>query len=308
MHNVPRIRKSRNSFKLKPKNQFPKLIHSKIDINNLSNPPMAYTHGIKLPIRSKLSIPSKSVSNNSIPDRPLPLWIRKITKFEIFCTSKELMSLTVQTKTEKHYRSAGNEFYGWLKNQQQINPNLPDLKILLNTFAILQLDKLIYTFLTDKFNATQVRGGTLHNNACGILYCLACDYGVAISCGSLNGVSKICKGADGKLKQVFGEHRIGKYPLLNPMIEAMLPHATPKEQFAIMTAQRFCLRSQHYCHNRNKKVKNPKPFIKRCDFHFIPNIRNPRAVSISTSHDKNNPNLEHMERVVYCTCGKSNWT
>ena len=73
-----------------------------------------------------------------------------------------------------------------------------------------------------------------------------------------------------------------------------------------MTAQRFCLRSQHYCHNRNKNIKNPKPFIQRAN--FIPNMRNPRAVSIATSHDKNNPNLEHMERVVYCTCGKSRWT
>ena len=31
-------------------------------------------------------------------------------------------------------------------------------------------------------------------------------------------------------------------------------------------------------------------------------------MSITTSHDKNNPHLEHMERVVYCCCDVTNWT
>ena len=184
------------------------MIHVPLKLNNLPTPPMANARGIKIPISTPFAPPIKKSdklkSINPMPDRPLPLWIRKITKFEVFCTSKELMSLTVRTETEYNYRSAGDDFYGWFKHQQKLQPGLPDLKVLLNTFAILQLDKIIYTYLTDEFNATTCRGGTLHNNACGILYCLACDFGVAISCGSLNGVSKICKGADRKLEQIFG--------------------------------------------------------------------------------------------------------
>ena len=186
-----------------------------------------------------------------------------------------------------------------------VQSNLPSIKDILNNFDILQLDALIYEFLTQKFNRKGVTGGTLHNTACGILYTIASDYGVCLTCDLLPGTRKICKGVDNYLREKFGDHPKGKYPLLNPILEAMLKHATENEKFALLIAQRFCLRSQHYCNNRNNKNNN---YIKIKDFKFIPNIDNPRAISIATSHDKNNPHLEHMERVVYCCCKVTQWT
>ena len=141
------------------------------------------------------------------------------------------------------------------------------------------MDALIYEFLTRKFNARAVTGGTLNNNACGILYTLACDYGVSLTCELLPGTRRLCKGADNILTAIFGERQIGKFPLLNPILEKMLDFASARERFALLIAQRFCLRSQHYCNNRKRNVRTRNYYIKCKDFHFIPNIENPRAVT-----------------------------
>ena len=240
--------------------------------------------------------------------RQLPWWMSRVTKFESFVNASKLMSTSIKSKTADQYRSIGNKFYAFLAHWRKKQPDLPLIEDLLNNFDIFQLDSLIYNFLVLKFNAKANTGGTLRNNASGILYCMACDYGIAISGDMLPGVRRICKGADGYLEELFGERRIGKFPILLPILEKMLKHATEKERFALLIAVHFCLRSKHYCNNRSKKLKNRNQFIKRKDFHFIPDQRNPRAISISTSHDKNNPHLEHMERVVYCTCGITRWT
>ena len=256
----------------------------------------------------KLNFKSKkltSISKNVRKQRSLPIWIRKYTKFESYITSTQLLAASVKATTAKHYRAAGNLFYKYVASFRSTHPTVASIQQILNSFDLLQLDSLVKEFLTDKFNKTANTGGTLHNNACGILYCFAIDYGISITCDLLPSVKRICKGADNTLSAIFGERQIGKYPLLNPILEAMLEYATPLERFALLFAQRFCLRSQHYCHNR--KINNDV-FIKFKDFHFIPNINNPRAVSITTSHDKNNPQLEHMERVIYCCCNVSKWT
>ena len=240
--------------------------------------------------------------------RELPWWITRCTKFESFVNSKKLMSTSIKAKTAQQYRSIGKKFYGFLAHWRTKEPELPKIEDLLNNFDIFQLDSLVYNFLTLKFNAKANTGGTLRNNACGILYCMACDFGISISCDMLPGVRRICKGADNYLEEVYGERQIGKFPILLPILEKMLKHATKKERIALLIAVHFCLRSQHYCNNRNIKSKKKNKYVKRENFYFIPNQRNPRAVSIATGYDKNNPHLEHMERVVYCTCGKTKWT
>ena len=233
-----------------------------------------------------------------------------MTKFESYISSKQLMAASVKTQTAKQYRSSGEKFYKYVEHIRIEFPSLPLIKDILTNFDIFQLDTLIYEFLTKKFNRLAVTGGTLKNNACGILYCLACDYGISLNCELLPGVRKVCKGADNVLSDIFGERQIGKYPLLNPMIEEMIKDEDLRTQFAVVFPQRMCLRSQHYCNPRKKNndLFGKKKFVQAQDFHFIPNFKNPRAIVISTNRDKNNPQLEHMERAVYCTCGVTKWT
>ena len=218
------------------------------------------------------------------------------------------MIASVKEKTSKTYLNYGKAFYQYIEEIRTHQSDLPLIKDILNNFDIFQLDVLIYEFLTAKFNDKVVTGGTLHNTACGILYSLAVDFGISLTCELLPGTRKICKGADNVLKQRFGEHPKGKYPILNPILEAMLKHATENEQFALLVAQRFCLRSQHYCNNNKENIINKNNYLKVKDFSFIPNIEDPRAICISTKNDKNNPELEHMERVIYCCCEATKWT
>ena len=257
------------------------------------------------PIKLNNQLKPKS---NKTKKRQLPSWTLRLTKFDHYISSKELMIASVQEKTSKTYLNYGKAFYAYIANIRATQSDLPLIKDILNNFDIFQLDVLIYEFLTSKFNAKVVTGGTLHNTACGILYSLAVDFGISLTCELLPGTRKICKGADNYLKWKFGDHPKGKYPILNPILEAMLKHANEHERFALLIAQRFCLRSQHYCNNRKENIQKKNHFIKIEDFSFIPNIEDPRAICINTSHDKNNPNLEYMERVVFCCCETTKWT
>ena len=283
--------------KRKLKFKLPKRSISKLHHKNISN--------VVTNIKLNNQLKPKSIPNKK---RKLPSWTLRLTKFDHYISSKELMVASVQEKTSKTYLNYGKAFYAYIENIRLTQNDLPLLQDILNNFDIFQLDVLIYEFLTSKFNKKAVTGGTLHNTACGILYSLAVDFGISLTCELLPGTRKICKGADNYLREIFGDHPKGKYPILNPILEAMLEHADENEMFALLIAQRFCLRSQHYCNNRKENVKKKNHFITVGDFAFIPNIENPRAICINTSYDKNNPQLEHMERVVYCCCETTKWT
>ena len=269
------------------------------NINNTGNTPIKIVNNLK---------PKTKTNNQSRICKQSTQWTLRKTKFDHFISSKELMLASVKEKTSNTYRSYGKAFYSYIEEIKLIQTDLPSLHNILNNFNIFQLDVLIYEFLTSKFNAKAVRGGTLHNTACGILYSLAIDFGITLTCELLPGTRRLCKGAENKYKEIFGIHPRGKYPILNPILEKMLEYANEDEKFALLIAQRFCLRSQHYCNNRNQNVMNKNYYLKRRDFVFIPNQDNPRAICITTRFDKNNPNLEHMDRVVYCCCNKTKWT
>ena len=286
-----------NSFVIK-KFKLPK--NKKFKFNNSNN-----NNELKIKLNKKIK-PKTDV--RTIAKRRLPQWTLRLTKFDHYISSKELMAASVQEKTSKIYRNYGIAFYEYIEKIRKIQKDLPLMADILNNFDIFQLDVLIYEYLTSKFNAKAVTGGTLRNTACGILWSLAVDFGISLTCELLPGTRKICKGADNTLRDIFGDHPRGKYPILNPILEKMLDHATMKEKFALLIAQRFCLRSQHYCNNKNENVRRKNNYIKIEDFSFIPNVEDPRAISIATSHDKNNPNLEHMERVIHCCCEVTNWT
>ena len=261
----------------------------------------------RLSIQLNNQLKPKNVSN--VKDKYIsPQYTLRVTKFEHYISSKELMAASIQQKTSKTYLNYGKAFYSFIAELRTYQNNLPLIKDILNNFDIFQLDVLIYEFLTAKFNEKSVTGGTLHNTACGILYSLAVDFGISLTCELLPGTRRICKGADNVLRARYGDHPKGKYPILNPILEAMLKVATEDEQFAILMAQRFCLRSQHYCNNRKENVITKNHYIKVKNLKFIPNIEDPRAIAITTSYDKNNPTLEHMERVVYCCCKHTKWT
>ena len=274
------------------------------NLNKLNN---KNKNKFEIKLYNKLKPIIKRSSNTNI-SRRLPHWTLRLTKFDHYISSKELMAASVKPTTAKSYTRSGVLFYEYIKQIRIYQKDLPKIGDLLNNFDIFQLDALIFEFLTKKFNERAVTGGTLKNTACGVLYTLAVDYGISLTCELLPGVRKICKGADNILTDIFGERVIGKYPLLNPILEKMFEFATNKEKFALLLAQRFCLRSQHYCNNRNKNKNTTNNYIKFRDFSFIPDFHNPRAICIATSHDKNNPNLEHMDRVVYCCCKVTKWT
>ena len=261
------------------------------------------------PIKIVNNLKPKTKTNKNLQvNKCSTQWTLRKTKFDHFISSKELMLASVKEKTSNIYRSYGRAFYKYIDKLKEIQIDLPSLYDILNNFNIFQLDVLIYEFLTSKFNAKAVRGGTLHNTACGILYSLAIDFGITLTCELLPGTRRLCKGAENKYIEIFGIHPKGKYPILNPILEKMLEYANENEKFALLIAQRFCLRSQHYCNNRNQNVNYKNYYLKRRDFIFIPNQDNPRAICITTRFDKNNPNLEHMDRVVYCCCNKTKWT
>ena len=230
------------------------------------------------------------------------------TKFDHYITSKELTEASVGKRTGDQYRAAGKRFYDWFKRLREKNPNLQTIKYMLNLFQIFQLDTIIKEYLTSKFNKKRNCGGTLHNEVSGVVFCWAVDFGVSITGELLPSVNRICKGADNILLELDGPKAVGKRPLLNPILEAMLKFATPKERFALLFAQRFCLRSEHYCNNKGRRKYAKDTFIRFEDLQFIPNIKNPVALAIVTKNDKNNPKLEHMERVVYCCCKNTRWT
>ena len=288
-----------NKNKLKFKSPIKSKKYINTNINNSSN----------MPLYIKLNKNLKPKNTSNIVDKYIaPSYTLRMTKFEHYISSRELMAASIQQKTSKTYLNYGKAFYSFIDELREFQKDLPLVKDILNNFDIFQLDVLIYEFLTAKFNRKSVTGGTLHNTACGVLYSLAVDYGISLTCDLLPGTRRICKGADNILRARFGDHPKGKYPILNPILEAMLKHATEDEQFAILIAQRFCLRSQHYCNNRKENVIKKNNYIQMRNFKFIPNIENPRAIAITTSYDKNNPTLEHMERVVYCCCTNTNWT
>ena len=236
------------------------------------------------------------------------VWMDQTTKFDHYITSTELTEASVGKRTGDNYRAAGKRFYEWFDKIRSKNPNMKTIKHMLNHFEIFQLDAIIKEYLTAKFNKTRNCGGTLHNEVSGIVFCWAVDFGVSITGELLPSVNRICKGADNILLELDGPKAVGKRPILNPILEAMLKFATPKERFALLFAQRFCLRSEHYCNNKGRRKYAKDTYIRFQDLQFIPNIKNPVALAIVTKYDKNNPKLEHMERVVYCCCKNTRWT
>ena len=114
------------------------------------------------------------------------------------------------------------------------------------------------------------------------------------------------KRQDNILRNTLGDREKGKRALLNPILEQMFKYASRLEMFALLVAQRFCLRSQHYCNNPKKRQQgiDTAEYLKMKHFYFIPNIDKPRAITLRTSKDKNHKMINFMERTVYCSCEK----
>ena len=220
--------------------------------------------------------------------------------------------------TKRNYRGAGRRFYEYLDEAYKVDPSFPKLNDIIENFDLWQLDVILREYLTAKFNATHNAGSTLRLEACGILYCLAVDHGIALSSTLLPSIQKICKGVRNLLDQWYGKKTVGKYPILNPMLEAMLDVATEDEQWVILGGHRFCNRSMTMTNNDKPPLPSdcsdqeeghdpPPQYARVRDLQFIPNIDNPRAITLSTYYDKNHPQLTRMDKTVYCTC-HTKWT
>ena len=244
-------------------------------------------------------------------------WLAQENNRNTFFSKRDLFASSVKRGTRPGYLAAGKRFYAYIDSIRDQAPTFPSLQDLLDSFNLPQLDILVGDYLTYKFNKTLNTGGTLNNEACGILYSISVDYGIVLTTSLLPSIKRICKGADNILLEMFGPRVKGKYPILNPILEDMLLRATPWEQWALLLASRFCLRSQHYCNNkRNKRPTNAsdseddegiKSFVQVGDLRFNPSIVDPKSLTIITKRDKNNPDLHHMERTVECTCNTP-WT
>ena len=261
-------------------------------------------------LQPKIAAPTstKPVSNK---------WSKKARRTPHYVTSSEIMAETVLASTRRNYRGAGKRFYSYLDEAYRMDPTFPKIDEIMRRFELFQLDVIIREYLTAKFNATHNTGKTLNAEACGILYCLACDFGIALSSTLLPSIRKICHGVDNLLDTWYGKRVVGKYPILNPILEAMLDHATPDEQWALLGGHRLCSRSQGMTNNgkvplpqdySDDEDDTPPPLYARVrDLRFIPNIDNPRAISVTTHYDKNHPKLTCMEKTVYCSCNTP-WT
>ena len=226
------------------------------------------------------------------------------------------MAASVGAGTERNYRGAGRRFYSYLDNVYKLDPTFPKLNVILKEYNLFQLDVLLREFLTFKFNTKRNKGCSLSNEVSGILYCLAVDFGISLSASLLPSVRRICKGADNILEQWYGKQPKGKFPILNPILEDMLKWATADERWALLLAQRFCLRSQHYCNNSKTTLPDDVSededniqvsYLRVRDLRFFPSIHNPNSITIISRFDKNHPDLTHMERTVYCSCN-TRWT
>ena len=245
-------------------------------------------------------------------------WLNDPANADCIFATQDMVEWSVQESTKKGYRAAGKRFYNYMEGIYTQDATFPKLKDIVNTFNLLQFDILLGDYLTYKFNKTLNAGGTLNNEAAGVLYCIGVDYGVVLTSSLLPSIRRVCKGAENILLTMFGPRSRGKYPILNPILEDMLKQAeTVWEQWALIVAHRFCLRSQHYCnHNWNKRPSNASDseneeegnhFLRVRDIRFNPSIENPTSLTIITRHDKNNPDLYHMERTVECSCNTP-WT
>ena len=56
------------------------------------------------------------------------------------------------------------------------------------------------------------------------------------------------------LEQWYGKKTVGKYPILNPILERMLDEATEDEAWAILGGHRFCNRSQAMTNNSRTPI------------------------------------------------------
>ena len=137
-----------------------------------------------------------------------------------------------------------------------MDPTFPKIHMIMKKFELFQLDVIIREYLTAKFNATHNVGKTLNAEACGILYCLACDFGIALSSTLLPSIRKICHGVDNLLDKWYGKRVVGKCAILHPMLEAMLDHATPDEQWVLLGGHRLCSRSQGMTNNGKEPLPN----------------------------------------------------
>ena len=108
-------------------------------------------------------------------------------------TSSEIIAESVSDSTKRNYRGTGRRFYEYLDEAYAIDPEFPKLDDIMKTFDLWQLDVILREYLTAKFNATHNAGSTLNTEACGILYCIAVDYGIALSATLLPSIQKYAR-------------------------------------------------------------------------------------------------------------------
>ena len=224
----------------------------------------------------------------------------------------KLNDVLTASRQEKDGRKMRNKrcalFEQWLQWRRVDGLYAPTWEQLKRKFDKKRFSALVLQYAHWRFNFTKNLGKTIDEDIRSVRYLCSLN-GIFVTSSDFPWRSQYLRGCDEISRHAFGKPpREKKYALLNPMIEAMI-NVNPCDEISklgCLLAQRFCLRSQHYCFTSSKH---------RTDIMTYGNVyftcdNNDKVLSMTwrNSKDKNHPVGTHpMDRTIFCTC-ETEWT
>ena len=198
-----------------------------------------------------------------------------------------------------------DEFRGWLQHRREIGcygPTINEIKLLQNKQPFFDI---IPKYFEYRFNITYNKPNSFDADLGAIKHWLRLN-GIYTDNNThypwyryfKAGVKNICVNV---LNQKIGLARLA---IFNPILEALLEYASNTYVIlALLLAQRFCLRAQHYL-----KTSSKADFITLGQIEFMyDNFDNVTSMTIWNTRDKNHKSSHAMHRTIYCCC-KTDWT
>ena len=201
------------------------------------------------------------------------------------------------------------EFLLWLTDRRIRGLYAPTIQELKECKQNKQLDKffdIIPFYFEYRFNKTYNKPNSFDADLSAIKHFLLTEINVsATNSQHFPWYKEFKKGVNNIRIEVLGKDGVTpKLAIFNPMLEAMLK--TTKNSYvklALLLAQRFCFRAQHYLATPSK-----------ADFLTLGKIKfrynkdgSVRNMTVYNKRDKNNKSTYEMERTVYCSC-HTDWT
>ena len=214
------------------------------------------------------------------------------------------------SRQEKRGRMMRNKraalFEQWMALRRVDGLYAPTWSQLYQKFDKEKFSNLIFQYTHWRFNFTKNVGTTLDEDIRAVKYLCSLN-GIFISMSDFPWRGQYERGANQISTHAFGKAPgEQKYALFNPIIEAMIKSVGNDEvsKLGILLAQRFCMRSQHYC-NTDSDVD----LIKYGTVFFNAD-KNGKILSMTwrykwdKNHKKSSP---AKDRTIFCTCN-TEWT